>query len=421
MANYATPDLMTATIYNSKVDFSPLGKLIDDAEKRRRLEKEYALQQERMGMDQTRLGFEQERLGFERAREPFQLRALETAAKLGEENLAYLPRQRELDANYKRAQTQQAIQHGNYYDTMGRVAERRADTGDQRANTQRQKVYFDLLQRIGVKPTPEVWARENQPGGLLFEAFGGPQPWEQKDAILRKIQFAAKGTPDEIDLVESGFDHLTIMRMRRSRQMEAIYGKPKPGFIWDYDERMQPFQKPVADPDTAGERNSQVIANVGIKNLDDAERILNKSNIFERMLGDRWSIPGTSSARNPEGTQIGGYGEAGRGFRAARMAILELNFALSGKSVSNAERQEFMNLYMPSATDSADSRKFKINKMREYFAAVIDARKRGMKDDQIGELYRSFLNPQQQPQRGPQPAPQRPGQSPDGWGARKLD
>lgn len=66
MATYATPDLMAATIYNSKVDFSPLGKLIDDAEKRRRLEKEFALQQERMGMDRERLGFEEQRLGFDR-------------------------------------------------------------------------------------------------------------------------------------------------------------------------------------------------------------------------------------------------------------------------------------------------------------------------------------------------------------------
>lgn len=412
------------------LDWSPVLQAQENAlgraMKQKQLERENMLAQHRMAMDQTRLGFEQERLGFEREREPYQRRALETAAKLGEENLAYLPRQRELDAGYKRAQTQQAIQHGNYYDTMGRVAERKVETGNYRADTQRQKVYSDLLQRIGFKPTPEMWARENQPGGLLFEAFGGPQPWEQKDAILQKIQFAAKGAPDEIDLVDSGFDPKTIQRMRRSKQMEGIFGKPKPGFIWDYDERMQPFQKPVAEADTAGERSAQVIAKNGLANIKKAEADLKELNGFYQVFGDRWTIPGTSSARAPDGVAIGGLGDAGRAFKAAEMAILELNFALSGKSVSNAEREAFKRLYMPTSLDSVKTQKFKFNAVQNFFEAVLQARKANVGDEQIGEMYRRFLQDGERGQQGaPQPgqprsfSPQRP--SPDGWGARKLD
>ena len=310
---------------------------------------------------------------------------------------------------------------------MGGVAQKKVETGDYRAQTQRQKVYGDILQRTGLFQNRDEWERENQPGGIINIAFGGPQPWERRDLIRTQARTLQYSPPEDQDLSFSGFDENTIKRMRRSKQMENIYGKPKPGFIWDYDERMTPFQKPVADPDTAGERNSQVIARTGLKNLDDAERLLSNATWWQRIAGDIWTVPGTTSARNPRGFQLGGYGKAGEGFKGAEMALLDLNFALSGKSVSNAEREAFMNLYMPTSLDGPDRRAFKFRKMREYFTTVMDARKRGLSDEQVGEIYRGFLRdldgPRQEPPRQPT-TPQRPSApaAPSGqWGIRRLD
>ena len=128
-----------------------------------------------------------------------------------------------------------------------------------------------------------------------------------------------------------------------------------------------------------------------MRNLEEAEEILKRSGSVRQMIGDNWSIPGTATAQNPRGRQIGGIGEAGQAFKAAEMALLDLNFALSGKSVSNAEREAFVRLYMPSSWDSAERQTFKFRKMREFFQEVLRARDNNATDDDIAKMYRDRL------------------------------
>lgn len=172
----------------NNLDFAPLENALGRAIQQRQFQQRNALDQARMGMEQERLGFERERMLREAAREPYQLRALETAAKLGESNLEYLPRQRQIEEEVKRANALLHRSHANYYDVMGGVAQRKVETGDYRAQTQRQKIVGDFMQKVGFNPTPDVWERENQPGGILYTTFGGPQPWEKRGAILAQMQ-----------------------------------------------------------------------------------------------------------------------------------------------------------------------------------------------------------------------------------------
>lgn len=167
----------------------------------------------------------------------------------------------------------------------------------------------------------------------------------------------------------------------RNQQMwSMIQGKAPTGYSYNEKGGLEDLK----NKNTATERASRMHAESGIKTLRTAEDILGKSGVIAQMAGDSYAIPGT-------GVKVGGFGEAGRGFRAAESAVLQLNFALSGKSVSNAEREHFMRIYMPSAYETRDTQQFKIKQVREFFQTVLDARKRGMDDDKIAELYRQKL------------------------------
>lgn len=127
--------------------------------------------------------------------------------------------------------------------------------------------------------------------------------------------------------------------------------------------------------DTASERQGAIIAKFGLKSLDDAERIFKDSNWIQHITGG-----------------VGGLWETGRGYLAAEMAITDLNFALSGKSVSNAEREHFLRLYMPKPFESVERRNYKLARMREYFSSLVEERKKGASDEKIGQIYRSALS-----------------------------
>jgi len=168
--------------------------------------------------------------------------------------------------------------------------------------------------------------------------------------------------------------------MERQQVLKYINGKDPPsGTYWTG----AGTYASGALKDTATERAMRMHAVQGIKTLDEAEKLLGRSGTLGQLAGDTYALPG--------GIKVGGFGEAGRGFRAAESAVLQLNFALSGKSVSNAEREEFQRLYRPTALDSTETQKWKIQQAREFFQTVVDARKRGMDDDKIAELYRAKL------------------------------
>lgn len=340
-----------------QLDFEPINQGLGRYFQQQQLQRENEFKQRQMGMEEQRLGFEGERLGFDRA-----------AATRAQELFPLQKDQMRAHTGLYGAQAYQARKHGDFYTAASQAALQKADTSADRAHTERIKMLGETYDRLSRAQTPEAWDRENGPGGIIPARFGGPVPFERRGEILRQVQDRRSAAPDEIEMMDLGFTPGEIRNMKRQRVMDA-YKMPK---------------------DTAAERNSEIIAKTGLKNLDDAEKLLNDASLFGRIAGDRWTIPGTK-------TQVGGFGDAGRGFKAAEMALTELNFALSGKSVSNAEREAFARLYMPSSADSKEMRDFKLGKVRQYFNTVLAARKKGASDEQIGEMYRGFLQPETAP------------------------
>lgn len=75
-----------------------------------------------------------------------------------------------------------------------------------------------------------------------------------------------------------------------------------------------------------------------------------------------------------------GYGETARALSDLEGAATQIAFTLSGKSVSNAERQEFMNRYAPKPMDSNYTINHKVGRMKQFYQALIDAKKSGVDD-----------------------------------------
>lgn len=68
------PELAAAMLTPKVPDMSPLTQLAANMQKQRLMDRDFALQQQRMGMEQQRLGFEEQRLGFDRQRAEQEMR-----------------------------------------------------------------------------------------------------------------------------------------------------------------------------------------------------------------------------------------------------------------------------------------------------------------------------------------------------------
>lgn len=155
----------------------------------------------------------------------------------------------------------------------------------------------------------------------------------------------------------------------------------------------------LGSKDTATDRQARVIATHGLANLEKATEALvgvigdpskgiadvpPKVGALGQLAGDSWRVPWV-------GTELGSWGEGGRAFRNAKMTVTDLNFALSGKGVSNSEREAFIDLYMPKSTDSRETQAQKLGAIKQFFSSVMAARNTGATDEQIGEIYRGAM------------------------------
>jgi hypothetical protein len=150
----------------------------------------------------------------------------------------------------------------------------------------------------------------------------------------------------------------------------------------------------LARKESITDRQAIALAEQGLQALGIAERTLTGgrgkdgkpiggSTYLSQYTGDTYTLPG--------GIKVGGFGEAGRGFKAAEMAILDLNFAISGKSVTNAEREHFQRLYLPTAGESLETQQWKLDRARAYFKSALAARKAGASDEELAGLFRKSL------------------------------
>jgi hypothetical protein len=183
--------------------------------------------------------------------------------------------------------------------------------------------------------------------------------------------------PEDQDMVEAGMTPDQIKAAKQQRVLQNAYGKldAKTGKRWSLTGAQEDI--PGANKDTQTERQSRIIAKTGQAQLDNAINYFESNGgivgTVKQIAGDQWSVPvpGVGSVN------MGGFGDAGQAFKSARMGIIDLAFALSGKSVSNAERKEFLDLYLPSSLDSTKRQVWKLNQAKRYFDNV-----RNAKDDE---------------------------------------
>ncbi len=282
--------------------------------------------------------------------------------------------------------------HAGYYEAAADARKTIAGAVSQNSDTRRLKAYGDILEQFGqTPPSREVWDREMQnDGGLLRTAFGGRViPYEQAPQAWMEIKSRMAAGPEDQDMVDAGLSPDEIQRAKQQRVLQNTYGKldAKTGKRWTPSGGQVDI--PGANRDTQNERQSRIIAKAGLNNIDAAEKYLSENGGIvggiKQIAGDEWRIPRTAMS-------VGGLGEAGRAFKAARMGIIDLNFALSGKSVSNAERTEFLNLYLPHATDSRTTPLWKLGRAKQYFNVVLQGRNEGKSEEEIADIYRRAIN-----------------------------
>ena len=95
------------------LDFSPIENALGRAMKQKQLERDYALQQERMGMDRERLGFDRQRMERESAMDPLRYKMLEAQIAQHQAETGMTPlkrRQIEAGITLTEAQVKQAQQ-----------------------------------------------------------------------------------------------------------------------------------------------------------------------------------------------------------------------------------------------------------------------------------------------------------------------
>jgi hypothetical protein len=289
--------------------------------------------------------------------------------------------------------------------TNNAEAQRRGQIAEMDANTRRANSIVNIGTLFGGRmPSRDEWDTQNQPGGIVHAAFGGPMPYEKAPGILRlasdRVRMAIEPTEEERALGITKEHKLQALRDRAAAELHGV----DPKDMVKRGQRVTPSgaieMRPGAG--TATERQAEVIATTGLQALKKGEDILKKADTWDQFWGD-------------EGKYVGGIGEAGRGFRSMRQAILDLNFALSGKSVSNKEREEFLKLYMPVWNESRKSQKAKIDSIRNYFDNVIKMRKGGATDEDIAASYRRAI--ESGPGGGDEPAARRGG---SGWKIERV-
>lgn len=220
-------------------------------------------------------------------------------------------------------------------------------------------------------PISSIGRKADEVPGIVVDSKGKPSEFASRTAAG---QDAMQAQPVD--------DQQRLRKYYQTQQMwTQVHGKAPAGYAYNDKGGLEDLKNKT----TATERASRMHAESGMKTLDSAIALLGKSGTLEQLAGDTYQVPGTSM-------KVGGFGEAGRGFRSAESAVLQLNFALSGKSVSNAEREHFMRIYMPTSFDSKETQAFKLGKIKEFFSTVLEARKRGMDDDKLAELYRQKLS-----------------------------
>lgn len=204
------------------LDFSPIENALGRAMKQRQLERDYALQQERMGMDRERLGFDRQRMEREAAMDPIKFKMLEAQLAQHQAETGMLPMKRnQLAAEIEllQAQARQAQQK----DAMDQIIMRQFGVGDQP-----QAPAPSQIRPQSYAPTPERPA-------IMTPATAGVQPQEPAgDPMLIRTQAApsqpqpqAQPQPDPV--IQTPMGPMPASKARQLGFLLAYKGKGDAG------------------------------------------------------------------------------------------------------------------------------------------------------------------------------------------------
>jgi len=176
-------------------------------------------------------------------------------------------------------------------------------------------------------------------------------------------------------------------RYRRFRQEQQLWtsaygGPPRAGYYYG------PKGEELAKSDRVykGDKEARALLDYNMKVIDEAHKKL-----IDTMYPAR-ALAGTI-----------GYGETARALSDLEGAATQIAFTISGKSVSNAERKEFMDRFAPKPTDSEYTINHKVGRMKQFYRALIDAQQSGVSEQQAWDIAKktSMTTPlQESPAKG---------------------
>ena len=170
--------------------------------------------------------------------------------------------------------------------------------------------------------------------------------------------------------------------------MDEIGAKPKVGHIWARNQDGTIYQKKMVEIEDKS-INPQVIDR-SIENLRDSFKVLVGG------VDDKGSIKGDGPLMITQGLSKASGGrispEIAQAYKSTEHAIMNLSYALSGKSIGQAEQKRILDMYMPNISDRPEMKAFKINSAHSLFNNLAAARKRGASDDQLAGMFESAIS-----------------------------
>lgn len=224
----------------------------------------------------------------------------------------------------------------------------------------------------------------NEAGQLIL----APQGAEQSAQVLGVFDT----TPDQMKKVPSFLDPKASARFNAAMDdhkiiMDEMGTKPKVGHIWARNPDGTIYQKKMMELEDKS--INPTVIDQSINNLRDSFKVL-VGGVDENGLlkadGPLKITQGLSQA-------TGGYvsPQVAQSYKAAEHAIMNLSYALSGKTVGQAEQKRILDMYMPTVMDSPEMKAFKINSAYTLFKNLQAARSRGASDSQLSDMFESAL------------------------------
>lgn len=259
---------------------------------------------------------------------------------------------------------------------------------------------------IQSNPTPEQWEEQNQPNGIVYAAFGGPKPYEQRNDLLHLVQNpptdqrAPSVMPAGRDLRELSWEDLIVLGSSRNPADRAAFQQEasrRNGRGYEYfigpSGNVERRRTPLAARSDQDPRNpiSTPQMERQIQQLRRAFGVLVGSTDEQGLLTGRGgsSMVGRGIAQLPGGTWANP--ETAEAFAAAQHAIMQLTYGLSGRAIGQSEQRRLIEIFTPHWNDTQEMIAFRLNEAYVLYQSMLRARTSGAPERQLGELFQSEL------------------------------